>query len=205
MKLPEIIELAEPDYSPALAGYIKEWLFSFLSLDKAHPLPEHHPGYISLSEAFWLYRLAKDIAPASAVESGTMHGYSAWWIAQALPDNGKLVSYDPTCNPIVRLTQNWRHVRGEFETSSERFDFAFFDDHVHQGRRLTQAAFKCIKHLVFHDVVPKHTSGPGNLLWHLGNCPEGTIFWQPPVLRAPEPFLKTEACQHRWLTYLRLP
>lgn len=67
MNLLQISLLAEPELSVEVGRCVREHLNRFLILRELHPLGvRHHWEWVSLSEAFWLWRLANDLAPTVA-------------------------------------------------------------------------------------------------------------------------------------------
>lgn len=204
-------ELQDPEQIEALEEYQCQYISPFLELLVKHDLPNHHRCYISLSEAFWLYRLAVDLNPSMIIESGTFHGYSAWWLHKALnrPEQ-MLVTCDPQLPKLKFGTNQWQHFCSDFrEFRSGDPDFpyadslAFFDDHVDQSQRLQQALKLRIPHMLFHDVYPS-TSGAHESLWRCG-IREGMIeVHQFPRIREPEIFRRPEHSCHSWLTYVRV-
>lgn len=188
MKLLDIIKLADPEQCEALDSYVYAHVPSFLEVWRRHPLRKHHGSYVSLSEAFWLYRFATDLRPALCVESGTHHGFSAWFLHEAI--SGRLLTYDPTCSPICKdVLPRWEHRREDFRLCQESPTMVFFDDHQTKDARLQQSRERRIRHVLFHDVDS----------WFTFAYP----VFQFPKLRQ-EPFNQRELSGHRNLTYIGL-
>ncbi len=212
MDLLQIVELADPELTAAVLAYSARHVPAFLQLARSHPLQVHRPGYVSLSEAFWLWRLAAELRPALVVESGTMDGYSAWWLRQGTdPARCHLHTYDPAGCPRINCGPNWNHTtRHDFPCAEIAVDLqdspltlAFFDDHQDQGARLDQAVAAGIRHVVFHDTYPGRRANPS--LWErgVGRFSDCRVF-QFPALTEPAVFRRPELAGHRWLTYCRV-
>lgn len=203
MNLQDAMKVADPELTDALDGIVGEHVAEFLRLRELHPLKVHKPGYVSLSESFWLWQLACDLAPELIVESGTMDGWTAWWLRRGVPDSW-FVTFDP--EPCPAHLYHHRHAHYKCDLSawspvplSTANSMIFFDDHQDQGERLRQAQGKGFREVVFHDVYPdSHLS-----LWRCG-VPAGSVH-QFPAIREPAIFNRPEHRQHRWLTWVRLP
>jgi predicted O-methyltransferase YrrM len=208
-------ELADPERIEALESYQRQHVPAFLELLEEHPLQRHTPAYVSLSEAFWLWSLCRDLAPQLAIESGCADGYSAWWLWKALPKGQEchLMTYDPApgvpaAAPTPLNRSRWAHFHHDVscdlatdpDASSKNrkpLTLVFYDDHQDQRARLLLAAEAGIEHVVFHDVGPDsplRTDGLG--LW-------GRVHEFLPI-RAPEVFRLPRHSGGRWLTYVRL-
>lgn len=214
VKLHEIFELGHREQVEEIDQYVRRNVIEFLKLSLYHPLQKHHSSYVSLSEAFWLWSICRDLMPKFVVESGTHHGYSAWWLmrgrdAQVVDGKTvKLITIDPDQSQVRsevarELSVNWEHQTLDF--SEQCFQGAqglvFFDDHVDQGKRLREAADKGFRHLLFHDVYPG--AGAHQSLW---SCGVGdALVHQFEVIRSLVEFTEPSRSGHSWLTYVRLP
>ena len=206
MNLLDIVpEVMEPKLSPALAAYQSDRMPEFKRVLESHPLKDPIGG-ISVCEAFWLYNLVKDISPGLVIESGTLYGYSLWFLHEAIePKPLRLYSFDPGYEPkyklgdVIYLKKDWT----AFENVPEN-TFVFFDDHQDQGQRLNEALQRGVRDIVFHDnyLSLKHSHRP------IRYCalPDRVEFsftfpvlWNDPIF---EPGVNAQT--YRWLTWLRL-
>jgi hypothetical protein len=155
MDLYEIITtLQDPQLADELDRFVVELLPEFKNVLQEHPLENPSSGCLSVTEAFWLYALAKSIAPDFLIESGTMEGYSLYFLWRAAAEQAKIFSFDPSPPkvryPGVEYNQcDW--TEKTFGLSNAKKSLIFFDDHIHQGKRLKEAVARGIKHVVFHD------------------------------------------------------
>lgn len=207
MNLQEVIILPQWEQLEPLEWLVKSRMDEFLALHAKHPLPNHHPSYISLSEAFWLWNIVKDLDPSFVVESGSHHGYSAWWLRQALRCSRWLYTFDPNGLPGNWEPAYWAHYSTTDFAAWQTVDysnsaFAFFDDHVDQPERLQQASKKGFRDVCFHDVYPQANSAHVSL-WRTG-LPEHAICMQFPILRSPDVFREPARSMSAWLTWVRL-
>jgi hypothetical protein len=213
MKLQDIIQLADPELAEALEDHIGDRLYEFEALARSHPLNPPRPGCVSLAEAFWLWSMARDMQPELIVESGTLDGYSLWWLAQGAP-KAKLRSFDPdhTAGPkFPFLDRDHQHHQCEWimanwpvVTANPEKALLFFDDHQDHGRRLHQAENHGFRHLLFHDCYPSpnasHTSLRFCAISGADFCYQFDRIRSHPVFR--ETTINPQ--KYRWLTYVRL-
>ncbi|MCX7877372.1 MAG: O-methyltransferase [Ignavibacteria bacterium] len=96
---------------------------------------------VSPENGKFLFILLKMIKARSVLEIGTLTGYSAIWMARALPDNGKLITLEVSKEHAREARENFRKakldkiitlIEGEAMESleklgNERFDFVFID------------------------------------------------------------------------------
>ncbi len=211
MKIQDIVKIEHHRQVDEFEKVVKANVERFLDLHKRHPLPNHHPSYVSLSEAFWLWRLAEDLNPGISVESGTFHGYSAWWLDQGM-SNGDLTTFDTECCPhedvTVELSKGgrWQHRLIDFSLwDAIVFNEAliFFDDHIDQRQRLDQAVEKGFKHIIFHDCYSYTGATKPEPLWNRGIGRPAYVI-QFPVIRQPAQFSEPANAMHSWLTYVQI-
>ena len=98
---------------------------------KAPPVPQGFP-HIGVSPVVGqtLYLLAKIQQPKRILEIGTLGGYSARWLAKALPDDGELITIDLLFeaqfeDPRIRLIKGDAHEI--LPTLEGPFDLIFLD------------------------------------------------------------------------------
>jgi hypothetical protein len=199
----------DPELIAALEQVVAELLPEFKRVVGEHPLRTPSRGCVSITEAFWLYALTRSLKPRVIIESGTFEGYSIFFLWSAAPSDARVISFDPFTKPKFRLPgveyyamdwteHNWSSLPGD-QT------LIFFDDHLHQGRRLWQAYRQDIRHLVFHDnyVTPVQSHIPIRYVNLLGLVKHYYIFDR---LRSDPIFCDTSANPqaYRWLTYVEL-
>lgn len=105
-----------------------------------------------------LFLVARATQPSLVIDSGTYRGASAWAFSMALP-RCPIVSFDIDLSALARrapgvtfLQQDWAGYNFSGHDLSRAL--AYFDDHVDQGRRLSEAAERGIPWLVFDDDFP---------------------------------------------------
>ena len=133
-------DLAQVPRPPAVAP----WLAEFLAVYGRRPLADNKGGS-GLNDSLWLYCLARLLAPALIVESGTWRGQSAWLFRQAAPD-APVITFDVAVPAEGRCTtpgvtyclEDWS--RHSFAGPLPARTLAFFDDHLSHARRLVEAA-----------------------------------------------------------------
>lgn len=212
MRIQDIVKLGHREQLLELRYTVKIYTTEFLRLHERHPLPNHHSSYVSLSEAFWLWRMAADLKPDIMAESGTFHGYSAWWLRKGSPSS-LFRTHDPARSPhddvLPGLTGVWAHIAQDFaaywsmDNWSEFDGFVFFDDHIDQGLRLKQAVERGFKHILFHDVYPDTSATKPESLWSKG-IPYTARVLQFPVILEPLVFAEAARSEHSWLTYIQV-
>ena len=130
---------------------------------------------ITLEDGDFLYALVRVTKPRLVVESGSGHGISGRFIAQALHDNrrGELLTYEsnPPCAQIARDTLRGLPatvIEGDCRSCAGKPDLVYIDSHAERRRDdirywLTQTtALVCV-----HDATrdyPEFTLAPGVLL-----------------------------------------
>lgn len=122
--------------------------------------------------AFSLFYFLREMNPKPELvfEIGTWRGFSTWVIRQALP-GVRIICSDPILasrqfldqsifQPEYRLSdveytwQDFSNIDIEITGTDRDKVVVFFDDHQNKLPRVTQAASKGIKHLIFDDNVP---------------------------------------------------
>ncbi|MGO4998496.1 hypothetical protein [Oceanisphaera sp. W20_SRM_FM3] len=122
--------------------------------------------------AFSLFYFLREMNPKPelVLEIGTWRGFSTWVIRQALP-NVKILCSDPILasrqfldksffEPEYRLNdveytwQDFSNIDVQIVDEDRDKVVVFFDDHQNKIPRVSQAAIKGIKHIIFDDNVP---------------------------------------------------
>jgi len=160
----DIIEEQEPGLSVQMRRYVGEHMKEFDDVFRQHPITAPI-GCIGLAEAFQLYFLVKELQPQIIVESGTLHGFSLYFLRKAAP-NAEIHSFDPFetplyTDPTIHYHRNdW--TKEPLTTWVGKKLFAFFDDHINQGDRLHEAMYRRASDVVFHDNYTslKHSHTP---------------------------------------------
>jgi len=130
----------------------------FLALYAARPLADNKGGS-GLNDSLWLYAVARLLAPALIVESGTWRGQSAWLFRQAAPD-AEVHSFDVERPPVgchetpgvAYHLCDWSQV--PLRPSITGASLVFFDDHISHARRLLEAAGRGFRLALFDDNFP---------------------------------------------------
>jgi hypothetical protein len=146
--------LPSPQQARQCAAYVTDHLSDFKATMAAIPISPG-PGSISTAEAFWLYRLTRELAPRIIVDSGTATGWSAFILAHAAPA-ATILCFDPYAEPQALPPSAVFH-RGDWTRHAPRTpppDLALFDDHVNHRLRLRQAQARGVRNVVLHDVYP---------------------------------------------------
>ncbi len=210
MNIYEILAtLQDPVLNKEMDCYVRERIPEFRQIVNNHPLRTPSAGCCSVAEAFWLFNLVRDFDPDLVVESGSFEGYSTYFLSRAVREGARVMSFDPFSTPKVRFqnveyhASDWTAVNVEAKAGSRAI--IFFDDHLHHGKRLMQAARRGFKHILFHDnyVTPHQSHVPirfCNLLgWARDCCVMDRLTCDP---------IFTDTSQnpqcYRWLTYVRL-
>jgi hypothetical protein len=130
----------------------------FLALYPDRPLSENKGGS-GFNDALWLYAIARLLAPALIVESGTWRGQSAWLLRQAAPE-AEIHSFD-----VERPEGPFQETRGVHYhlchwterpicPSGQGLALLFFDDHVSHAQRLVEAVERGFRLALFDDNFP---------------------------------------------------
>lgn len=217
MKIQEIVGVVKyPELGEALDEYVRANLQEFKEVLEMNPVKDA-TGATSVSEAFWLYCLARDTAPPVIIESGTLYGWSLWFLVRAMAVSrddwvGKIHSFDPRFagEPTPDI-QGVRYHGGDLWETEQvvagfQDGFFFFDDHQDQGRRFVQARHLNAAHVVFHDnyLTPDQSHRP---IRFCGLGPKVKLCYTfPPLVGFDEIFRSTRhnAQTYRWLTWIRL-
>lgn len=207
MKLQDIIadRRMYPLMDKRLWDYVGDNAVEFNEVLRAHPLKDR-TGAISVGEAFWLYCLARDVEPNVVVESGTMFGWSAYFLRHAVKTDVDIHSFDPDERDPINCSFHHKYDWSKTAFAYPLPSFVFFDDHQHQGDRLQQAIDRNVRDVVFHDnyLAPDHSHVPIRFCELPADKVE-LCFTFPPM---PECVLAGEFgdlnTPYRWLTWLRL-
>ncbi|MFH1130949.1 MAG: hypothetical protein V1754_06410 [Pseudomonadota bacterium] len=209
MNLHKIISTQlDPELGENLERFVQENLPEFKQVFSEHPLKGPRRGCVSLGEAFWLFHIARAIQPEVIIESGNWEGYSLYFLWRAVPQ-AKLYAFDPLRKPEINLAGVEYHAydwtKHKFMDLPGERTLVFFDDHMHQGKRLQQALARGVRHVLFHDNyrTPYQSPVPIRYCNLLGMAKTYYIFDR---LRSDPFFCSTEhnPQAYRWLTYLDL-
>lgn len=199
----------DPQLAEALDQFVSELLPEFKAVLFEHPLKAPSVGCISVSEAFWLYTLIRSLQPEVIIESGTFEGYSLYFCHRAAPPHARIISFDPFKEPKLRLSTveycrtDW--TKYHWDSLLNKKTLIFFDDHLHQGKRLQQASQRHIRHILFHDnyLTPVQSHVPiryCNLLTLAKHCYIFERLHSDPIFRD----MSINPQAYRWLTYIEL-
>jgi hypothetical protein len=130
-------------------------------------------GPLQRDEAVALFGIIRTLRPRVVVEFGFFHGHSAFNFLKALPDDGKLYSYDIDEESIARAKREFNFDRrftfiGKSQTDfdprdigNQEIDFAFFDA-AHELDLNIATFVRIVSHLAPEAMVAIHDTG----LWH---------------------------------------
>jgi len=204
-----LTEMKYPPLGAALEAFIEAGLPEFKEVLVAHPLQNPENGHCSVGEAFWLYWLVKSLEPKVVIESGSLEGYSLWFLRQAAPQGSRVLAFDPHNEPAIPLDGIDFYPFDWMETNLNalpgRETLVFFDDHFNQRVRVEQCVWRRIRHTAFHDNYTRPDQGHLPLryagLADLVRCQ--FIF---PDLRCDPVFTdyETNRQAYRWLTYCEI-
>jgi predicted O-methyltransferase YrrM len=162
-------------YTPELRGYVRELFHdedSILALIRDQTRAEGMPSIeVGQDEGRFLSVMAEAVGARRALEIGTLAGYSAVWIARALPSGGRLVTLErePRHAEVARklleragLADRVEVVVGDAASvlptlaGSEPFDLVFIDadkagypDYLDWAIRLGRRGTAILAHNVF--------------------------------------------------------
>ncbi len=210
LNLYEIITIIphDPELIQALDEFVKLNLPEFKQVLNDHPIQIPWGGAFSTTEAFWTYFLVKSLQPDVVIESGSYEGYSLYYLLKAAPQ-AEAYSFDPYNAPKkVGDFQYRAYDWTEYDFGRPLTDaFVFFDDHIHQGKRLKQAKERGVRHVLFHDnfLKPKSVHGHTSLRF----CGTGELAkfqYIFPRLNCDPVFdsTKERPQYYSWLTYVEL-
>jgi len=128
------------------------------------PVNENSGG-INFTSGLNIFVIAYLLKPDIIVESGVFQGKSSFFLKKASPKcnmycfdiNFKNLKYK---NKQIRyFEKNWMDI--DLRCQSNQTGFCFFDDHVNQALRLTQASLRGFKYMIFDDSWPLEIPGCG--------------------------------------------
>jgi hypothetical protein len=118
---------------------------------KKHPVPEHHKGSTTNGLNLWLHLLVRALQPDLVIESGVYMGRSLYSLRVAAP-KAEIHAFDISFahlgfrDPgIYYHEMDWTRV----DLPRAAKAFAYFDDHINNGKRIVECAERGIHHLVF--------------------------------------------------------
>ena len=198
-----------PPLGDALEAFVESGLPEFKEVLATHPLDEPMDGHCSVGEAFWLYWLVKSLEPRVVIESGSLEGYSLWFLRQAAPETTRVLAFDPYHEPAIPMDGiefypvDW--MESDLRGLPGQETLAFFDDHFNQRVRVEQCVWRRIRHTAFHDNYTRPDQSHLSLryagLADLLRCQ--FVF---PDLRCDPIFTdhETNRQAYRWLTYCEI-
>jgi len=140
-------------------GTVQTLVDSFFELYPNRPVVDNAGGS-RFHNCFWLYLVARSLAPSLIIESGTWKGQSSWLFRTACP-GATIHCFDPNLRRLVYRHdsihyhetdwQNW-HV----DQVNPAQSLCFFDDHINQARRIREAHARGFRRLIFDDDPPAH-------------------------------------------------
>ncbi len=145
---------ANPWFPAPGAQGVASLVRAFLRTYDDRPIIDNAGGSRFNSSA-WLYVLTRLLAPRLVVESGTHRGHSAWLFSRAAP-SARVLTFDISHEALSDRIPGIDYRLADWSTSDVRVrdpghDFAFFDDHVDQARRVREAWERGFRWLIFDD------------------------------------------------------
>jgi hypothetical protein len=120
-----------------------------------HPVREHRKGTTNTGLTLWLHLLVRAIQPDLIIESGVFMGRSLYTLRYAAP-NAELHAFDVSFAHLrfrdvsVHYHEcDWSHAALPRSAKA----FAYFDDHINNGKRIAESYARGIRHLVFDQCV----------------------------------------------------
>jgi hypothetical protein len=99
----------------------------------------------------WLHMLAREIQPTVMVESGVWVGRSLFSLWRAMPD-AALHAFDVSFGKLLWRDESINYHEYDWSKSDVVADgngFAYFDDHINNGRRIRESYERGFRHIVF--------------------------------------------------------
>ena len=154
---------AVEDFAAALEPAVQE----FQDLYDRRPLTSNKGG-MQFNDSLCLYLVARILAPAFVLESGSFQGHSAWLLRQALP-HADILSCDIDLGQLRHRAEGVTFHEGDWVGAvlpkiDPRRSLAWFDDHTDHCRRLAEAQARGFRHVLLDDNFPAEnlyaTGGP---------------------------------------------
>lgn len=138
---------------------VKEAVLAFYSLAPNCPVFQSTGG-CGFNAGLELFVTARLLGPPVIVESGVYRGFTTWVLRQAVPQ-AKILSFDIDLSRLRRTEERVEYIEADISTcdfSSMPKDntLCFFDDHVSQVLRISQAHSWGFTNLIFDDNLPAH-------------------------------------------------
>ena len=141
------------------AGQLANLVAEFFALYPERPVQDNEGGN-KFGDSFWLFLLARLIAPSFVVESGSHKGHSSWLLRQACPD-ASLICCDVSFGNLVwrdEAARYYEHDWMETEIAAPAGETAlvYFDDHISHAQRIREAHTRGFRMLLFDDDFAAH-------------------------------------------------
>ena len=112
----------------------------------------------SFSAGLLLWTLTKALKPACIVESGVFRGFTTWVLRQSQP-NARQFAFDISFSERRRVESCVQYREHDWMQSEVRLaagepGLIFFDDHMNQWQRISEAAQRGFRYLIFDDSLP---------------------------------------------------
>jgi hypothetical protein len=126
---------------------------------RSRPFADNQGGS-GFHNAFWIWLVARTLAPRLIVESGVWKGHTSWLLGQACPE-ATVLGFDLDLSAVEHGTARVRFHQHDWsshdlgQVDPERA-LAFFDCHVDHARRIQEAHERGFRHLLFDDNPPLH-------------------------------------------------
>lgn len=131
----------------------------FIGLYECRPVRDNWGG-LGFNDSFWLFALARAIAPDLIVENGVHQGHTTWLLRAACPD-ATLHSFDIDLGNLVYVDDRalyYEHdwMEAEISAADGQRSLVFFDDHVSHVQRIHEAWRRGFRLAVLDDNFPAH-------------------------------------------------
>ena len=140
------------DFQP---DFVESDIEGFVESYRERPCRENRGG-CRFNSCVSIHVIARVLAPALVVESGTFHGQSAWVLRGARPA-AEIRCYDPDLSNLVWRDRSVSFAERDWTEDEIAADgrpaLLFFDDHVSQARRVVEAHERGFEALLFDDDI----------------------------------------------------
>lgn len=130
---------------------IEQDVLDFYRLLKRNPARQETKGSTQDGLNLWLHLIVRQLQPQIIVESGTLVGRSLYTLKQA-STSAEIHSFDISYFKLLFKDNSIEYHEYDFSNSDikcQGIGFAYFDDHINNGRRIREAYDKGIKYVVF--------------------------------------------------------
>ncbi len=166
--LTALLEGPERDVAAVASAAVAD----FFPLYRERPIRNNKGGGL-IDDSLCLYLVARLLAPATIIESGTYQGHSAWLLRRACPE-AEIVTFDVDPGQLRHREPDVDYRAGDWSearlpASDPARTLVWFDDHVSHARRLLEARTRGFRHALFDDNFEAYS------LYATGGAPVPTL------------------------------